>query len=223
MKKYICGVCGYIYDEAEGDPAHGVAAGTLWEAVPKDWVCPVCGADKGMFTLQEGPVSIGPWDQPAAPAVKAQAEGEKPQALQISARCSNLARGCTKQYLPDEAALFTQLADFFSAQAAAEGDAAALKAMQHEDLSSAYPEAFQAARQQGDRGALRALTWTEKVTAIQQTLLNRYESKGEEAFKDQNIYVCDACGFIFVGDEPPEICPVCKVPRFKFDLIGKGA
>lgn len=47
--KYECTVCGYIYDPALGDPAHGVKAGTAWEDVPKDWTCPQCGVDKSMF------------------------------------------------------------------------------------------------------------------------------------------------------------------------------
>lgn len=49
MEKYVCTVCGYVYDEADGDPDGGVAAGTKWNDVPSDWVCPVCGADKSAF------------------------------------------------------------------------------------------------------------------------------------------------------------------------------
>lgn len=49
MDKYECTVCGYIYDEAEGDPDNGVAAGTKWDDVPADWVCPLCGAAKDAF------------------------------------------------------------------------------------------------------------------------------------------------------------------------------
>lgn len=49
MKKYVCTLCGYVYDEAMGDPDSGIAAGTKWEDVPEDWVCPVCGADKASF------------------------------------------------------------------------------------------------------------------------------------------------------------------------------
>ena len=50
MKKYVCDACGYVYDPAIGDPDHGVAQGTAWEAVPEDWVCPECGADKTNFS-----------------------------------------------------------------------------------------------------------------------------------------------------------------------------
>ena len=50
MKKYECGVCGYIYEPELGDPEHGVAPGTAFENLPDDWICPVCGAGKEMFT-----------------------------------------------------------------------------------------------------------------------------------------------------------------------------
>ena len=50
--KYVCTVCGYIYDEADGDPDNGVAPGTKWEDVPGDWVCPLCGAGKEDFEAE---------------------------------------------------------------------------------------------------------------------------------------------------------------------------
>ena len=49
MEKYVCTICGYVYDEAAGDPDNGVAAGTKWSDVPDDWECPMCGADKSAF------------------------------------------------------------------------------------------------------------------------------------------------------------------------------
>ncbi len=49
MKKYICDVCGYIYDPQEGDVDNGIAAGTAFEALPEDWTCPVCGVDTSHF------------------------------------------------------------------------------------------------------------------------------------------------------------------------------
>ena len=52
MKKYAC-PCGYVYDEAVGDPDNGVAAGTTWENVPEDWVCPLCGVGKDDFEPYE--------------------------------------------------------------------------------------------------------------------------------------------------------------------------
>jgi len=50
MASYVCNVCGYIYDPAEGDPEFQIPPGTAWEELPEDWVCPVCGADKDQFT-----------------------------------------------------------------------------------------------------------------------------------------------------------------------------
>jgi rubredoxin len=49
MEKYRCMICDYIYDPAAGDPANGVAPGTSFDALPEDWVCPVCGVDKDNF------------------------------------------------------------------------------------------------------------------------------------------------------------------------------
>lgn len=47
--KWKCKVCGYIYDPDKGDPDSGVEPGTAFEDIPDDWVCPVCGVNKGMF------------------------------------------------------------------------------------------------------------------------------------------------------------------------------
>ncbi len=52
MEKWVCEVCGYVYDPAEGDPDSGVAPGTKFEDVPADWVCPVCGAAKENFARE---------------------------------------------------------------------------------------------------------------------------------------------------------------------------
>ena len=49
MKKYICKICGWIYDEAQGDPDNGIAPGTKFEDLPADYICPMCGAGKDEF------------------------------------------------------------------------------------------------------------------------------------------------------------------------------
>ena len=49
MDQYRCLICDYIYDPAVGDPDNGVAAGTAFDDLPEDWVCPLCGADKSNF------------------------------------------------------------------------------------------------------------------------------------------------------------------------------
>ena len=49
MQKYVCKLCGWVYDPADGDPDSGIAPGTKFEDIPEDWVCPVCGAGKSDF------------------------------------------------------------------------------------------------------------------------------------------------------------------------------
>ena len=52
MEKYVCDVCGYVYDPAEGDPDNGIAPGTPFENLPEDWVCPLCGVVKDQFSKE---------------------------------------------------------------------------------------------------------------------------------------------------------------------------
>ena len=49
MDKYECMACGYVYDPAKGDEDGGIPAGTPFEDLPEDWVCPVCGVGKDSF------------------------------------------------------------------------------------------------------------------------------------------------------------------------------
>ena len=53
MKTYMCLICGYIFDEAEGDPEAGISPGTRWDDVPLSWRCPDCGAGKEDFEMVE--------------------------------------------------------------------------------------------------------------------------------------------------------------------------
>lgn len=53
-KKWVCTVCGYVYDPEEGDLTQGIAPGTPFEKIPESWTCPVCGATKDMFEPVEG-------------------------------------------------------------------------------------------------------------------------------------------------------------------------
>ena len=50
MQKWICVVCEWVYDPAEGDPTQGVAPGTSFDDLPDDWVCPACGVGKEDFS-----------------------------------------------------------------------------------------------------------------------------------------------------------------------------
>jgi rubredoxin len=49
MQRYLCEVCNYVYDPAEGDPENGIVPGTAFEDLPADWVCPLCGVGKDAF------------------------------------------------------------------------------------------------------------------------------------------------------------------------------
>jgi len=53
MKKWVCVVCGWVYDEVKGAPEDGLTPGTKWEDVPSDWECPECGVGKDDFEMVE--------------------------------------------------------------------------------------------------------------------------------------------------------------------------
>jgi len=49
MDKWVCSVCGYVYDPQDGDPDNEIEPGTSFDDLPDDWTCPVCGATKDLF------------------------------------------------------------------------------------------------------------------------------------------------------------------------------
>lgn len=216
MKQMICSVCSYVYDETKGIPESEIAPGTKWEELPDDWKCPWCGAHKEAFREK----SETPEASPKNPLKKPVLDSEL-SAMEMSILCSNLARSCEKQYLPKQAEAFLILSDFFKATVEpepAENSENLLKLLE-QDLSAGYPYAHEIASQNRDRGALRALAWSEKVTRMLQSLLSRYESEGEQMLTHTGVFLCSVCGFLYVGDQAPEHCPVCKVPAWKFEKI----
>ncbi|MCL2678735.1 MAG: rubredoxin [Dehalococcoidia bacterium] len=213
MRRLKCSICGYIYDEAAGITERGIAPGTKWEDVPEGFKCPLCGAPKSVFKPLEDappPLPVVNADDNHAENLKELSQGE------ISAICSSLAKGCEKQRLLDEMAAFNKIADYFKAKTAAESntlDAAAK--MLDEDLSDGFSSATAAAKTAADRGAMRSLVWSEKVSIMMKALLDRFAKEGDAMLENTTVWVCDICGFIYIGDTSPEICPVCKVPKFK--------
>ena len=205
MKQYVCSICGYVYDEAAGSP---------WEALPDGWKCPLCGADKSAFREKAEP------DKPAAAPDKPHVEKEL-SAMEMSVICSNLARGCEKQYLPRQAEDFRKLAEFFRSKAEPIREASAQRLLEliENDLSAGYPYGNAVSSDKPDRGALRCQVWSEKVTRMLQSLLKRYESEGDKMLENTGVWVCTVCGFVYVGDTAPELCPVCKVPSWKFEKV----
>ncbi|MEM7282716.1 MAG: rubredoxin [Pseudomonadota bacterium] len=53
MKAYMCVICGFVYEEENGDPTSGIAPNTRWDDVPLSWRCPDCGAGKEDFEMIE--------------------------------------------------------------------------------------------------------------------------------------------------------------------------
>lgn len=51
--RYVCSVCGYVYDPEKGDPDGGIAPGTRFEDIPDSWTCPICGAEKSKFEIEK--------------------------------------------------------------------------------------------------------------------------------------------------------------------------
>ena len=209
--RYVCSICGYVYDEAK--------QGKPFAALPETWTCPLCGAAKSAFAPEAAAKSAAPAPTVAPPAL-AHGDMQKLSPGALSILCSNLARGCEKQYKEEEAALFREIAAWFAAAAPAaqETGVDALASRMGEDLA-AYPALNAAAVQAGDRGTQRICVWGEKVTAILKTLVERYRREGEAMLRDTDIWVCSVCGFAYVGKEPPQLCPVCKVPAWKFEKI----
>ena len=219
--KYICSICGYVYDET--------SEGTAFTDLPDSWVCPLCRAAKDLFRpekIEAAPEPARPDHAAAGPSshVDTDHAGEdlhKLSAGELSALCSNLARGCEKQYKNEEAGLFREIAAYFAAVTPDEpdGDLTHLLSLFENDLTTGYPAVQSAAQTAGDRGTQRVCVWGQKVTVILNSLVQRYQREGSAFLRNTQIWVCSVCGFAYVGDTPPELCPVCKVPAWKFDKI----
>ena len=200
-KEYVCTVCGYVH---KGE-------------LPDGFICPVCGA--GIDAFKEV-VKDSSDVKPLKPSENL-ADSEL-SAMEMSIICSNLARGCEKQYLFDEKNKFEELAKFFRNSAVNDKvshNIRDLSALLNKDLDEYYPYANSIADENGDRGAKRSLVWSEKVTRMLQSLLVRYEKEGDKLLENTGVFICSVCGFIYVGNEAPELCPVCKVPSWKFEKV----
>lgn len=221
MVKYICSVCGYIYDEAKGIPEASIATGTKWEALPEDWTCPLCGATQAEFEKQGEVEAV---EKKPIHVMEVSEDMKEMSSLELSALCTNLARGCEKQYRFEEAALFKELSKYFKSVTAPAKEPSfdKLMALIEKDLADGFTNANAVSTDAKDRGALRALVWSEKVTRTLKSLLNRYQKSGDTMLESTGVYVCTICGFIYIGDALPDVCPVCKVPNWKFEEIKRG-
>ena len=132
--KYVCTICGYIYDDAK--------EAVLFPDLPESWVCPLCGAGKSAFTTEQktevSETKLSP--------IQADEDMKKLSAGEFSALCSNLARGCEKQYKEAEAELFHEIADYFAEVTAPveNADVSELLKLLQADLNEGYPALFSA-------------------------------------------------------------------------------
>lgn len=206
--RYVCQICGYVYDDAKEK--------VPFDSLPDTWKCPLCGAEKANFKLEE----VKKTQEVKPVSINEEVDLKKLSAGQLSALCSNLARGCEKQYKSEEAGLFKELADYFSSVTPAIEDASvkSIATLLQNDIDN-YESVRATADAAGDRGAARVCVWGEKVTRMLSSLVERYLKEGEKMLADTNIWVCTVCGFVYVGDEAPKLCPVCKVPDWKFEKI----
>lgn len=207
MQKMICSVCGYVHDEENAG---------LFCNLREGWVCPLCKADKSAFKAEGAKSEIAVETQVQLPSADRELS-----ALEMSIVCSNLARGCEKQYLNEESQAFSKLAMYFKSKdvKAKLANPELLLELVNKDLSQIMPQADSYAQKAGDRGAMRSLVWAGKVTAMLKSILERYQSQGESMLENTGVYVCTICGFIYVGSELPNLCPICKVPNYKFEEV----
>ena len=205
--KYICQVCGYVYDAEKEGP---------FSELKDDFKCPLCGAPKSEFKKEEKPIN-GDF------SIEEEEELTKLNFGQLAAVCSNLARGCEKQYKEKEASLFRELSDYFTKRTSYIEDATVEKvsSLLQDDILN-YSHLSKVCDYKKDRGAQRVCGWREKVTRMLSSLVTRYLQEGEEMLKDESIWLCTICGFIYIGKNPPELCPVCKVPSYKFEKVEGG-
>lgn len=180
----------------------------------------------GVSPLRSRKVCVSPEEKTAAPKppvnpIRIHEDMRKLSAGELAALCSNLARGCEKQYKEEESRLFRELAEYFSAAVPAvpESGIQDLAGLIRKDLEEGYPALHSTAIAESDRGTQRICVWGEKVTNILNTLMQRWEKEGEAFLKNTQVWVCTVCGFVYIGDSAPELCPVCKVPSWKFEKI----
>ena len=139
-----------------------------------------------------------------------------------SAIFSNLAKACEKQLRTTEAGLLLEVSHYFdknNLESEKTSDLRDLSAALAKDDKEYFPDLQATAQELADRGALRMSVWGGKVNTIEKTVTDRYLKAGDLLLQGKSIFVCEACGFIFIGEEAPEICPVCKAPRIRFTKI----
>lgn len=213
--KYVCGICGYIYDEDKQS--------VKFTDLPEDWVCPICKAPKSEFKAEKWVNNTKSEVEKKLDKNKSVIENDFKEMSfgALSTLCSNLARGSEKQYKTEEQAMFSELAEYFNKISPKVNNAEIeqISKAVSKNIQEDYERLTQIAKENQDRGTQRVCVWGEKVSRMLKSLISRYEKEGEAFLNNTNVWVCSICGFIFIGDNAPALCPVCKVPDWKFEKI----
>ena len=207
MRKYRCTICGYIYDDSKEK--------VKFVDLPDDWKCPACGAPKSLFEeIKEEKEKIKE-EEKAEIIEEVDDDLRELSNYEISLICSNLAKASEKQYLEEEKDLFRELSKYYEElESAKTGSLDDVINMVNSDINS-FSKAMEVFSKYDDRGAKRVVNWASKSTNIMKVVIDTYKEKGIDYIKNTKIWVCDICGFIYVGDNPPKVCPVCRVPSVK--------
>ncbi len=207
MKKYRCTICGYIYDEAKEK--------VKFEDLPDDWKCPLCGAPKNLFEEIKEESAEKTLENDDLDSSLIDEELRELSNYEIAFILSNLARGCDKQYLKEESSLFRELAIYYENKEENEKGSLDDVLKKIDNDINYFERANKVFSKYEDRGAKRVINWASKSTNIMKVVINTYKDKGIDYLKNTKIWVCDICGFVYIGNTPPKVCPVCKVPSIK--------
>ena len=207
MKKYRCTICGYIYDDAKEK--------VKFEDLPDDWKCPLCGAPKSLFEEVKEEKENVKEESKVEVIEEVDDDLRELSNYEISLICSNLARGCEKQYLEEEKDLFRELSKHYEGlEEDKAGNLDDVSDMINSDINN-FSKTMEVFSKYDDRGSKRVVNWANKSTNIMKVVIDTYKEKGIDYIKNTKIWVCDICGFVYIGDNPPKVCPVCKVPSLK--------
>ena len=207
MKKYRCTICGYIYDDAKEK--------VKFEDLPDDWKCPLCGAPKSLFEEVKEEKENVKEESKVEVIEEVDDDLRELSNYEISLICSNLAIGCEKQYLEEEKDLFRELSKHYEGlEEDKAGNLDDVSDMINSDINN-FSKTMEVFSKYDDRGSKRVVNWANKSTNIMKVVIDTYKEKGIDYIKNTKIWVCDICGFVYIGDIPPKVCPVCKVPSLK--------
>ena len=213
--KYICSICGYVYDET--------SEGTAFADLPDSWsvrsagLQRICSAPRRKLKQRlNRHIRI-----PQLPDHLSMSIRIMPEKICISSPPENFppcariwpgdARNSTKMKKP---VCFARLplTSRRLHRTEPDGDLTHLLSLFENDLTIGYPAVQSAAQTTGDRGTQRVCVWGQKVTVILNSLVQRYQREGSAFLRNTQIWVCSVCGFAYVGDTPPELCPYAKFP-----------